>query len=114
MREGKSWPDASRERMIGSYCVKSQRPRHNSSNCANDKFEYYVDYDLVATSPSMGFCNGQSLTAGMELAEPGGVSDGVPTNAGAGNLIFSGTSSSAWQHHASPKHAHPMTPIFLK
>jgi hypothetical protein len=72
----------------------------DSSNCANDKFEYYVDYDLVATSPSMGFCNGQSLTAGMELAEPGGVSDNSGEYSGTfDNYIqLYSNSSGAWSN----------------
>lgn len=70
----------------------------DSSNCANDKFEYYVDYDLVATSPSMGFCNGQSLTAGLELASPAGDNSGEYTGTFNNYIQVYSNSSGTWSN----------------
>ena len=55
----------------------------DNSDCGNDDFEIYIDYDLMSTSPSLGFCQGKSLTAGLELLSE--------SSSGANSGEYSGT-----------------------
>lgn len=45
----------------------------DGSNCANDNYSVYLDYNLVGTSTVQTSCQGDHINAGLELYSPPGI-----------------------------------------
>jgi hypothetical protein len=59
----------------------------DDSNCGNDDFNVYIDYNLINTSTNQVDCNSYQLDAGMELLSPPGINSGESTGGNFDNYI---------------------------